>query len=165
MIKLKYFMFLLLLTLKPTFANADYLNNDELDLWAKNQGYTGYTGKHIVNMIYHTQREGGLEQYVGQILGCNSSDKKICGHWYPMVKINQVLNDALMYEFSEYVNDNDYFEFHILTNKEPGAIYQENQSLSKKFYVFKGMVSFETNMGTIKTIPYFEVLNPQPSIQ
>lgn len=139
--------------------------NSQIDQWAKSHGYKGYSGRNIVNMIYLTQRDGGLENYVGQILGCSPSNmERLCNVWYPRVRISQVLDDALIYAFSEYV-DNDYFDFLIVTGKESGKIYQENQSLSKNFYVFKGMVSFETTTGMTRTVPYFEMIDPQPTIE
>lgn len=136
----------------------------QIDKWAKSHGYKGYTGKNVLSMIYTTQQNGGLENYVGQILGCPPSGMDRCDTWYPKVKVSQVLNDGLIYYFSEYVG-NDYFEFLMVTGKEPGKIYQEGQSISRKFYVFKGMVSFDTASGSTRTVPYFELINPQPTIE
>lgn len=125
-----------------------------IDKLAKDSGYAGYAGINLIGMIYKTQKEGGLERYINKVVGCHALLKNPCEKWYPKLKVIQILDDGVLYLFSEY-SGGEHVSFTIISNKEAGMIYQEGQSLSNTYHVFKGMFSYETIAGVKKSIPAF----------
>lgn len=126
----------------------------KVDALAKSVGYSGYENENIVSMIYKTQKEGGLEKYLNQVVGCHGLDKGPCEKWYPKLKAIQILDDGVLYSYSEY-SRGEFVNFTVFAEKEPGKIYQEGQAFTNTFYVFKGMLSYTTVTGVKKTIPAF----------
>jgi len=117
---------------------------------AKRMGYAGYDGRRITELMKIVQREGGLEKFINVIFFSDPShpiDRKI--------KVHQVLEDVCLYSFSHYFSGN-FQDFSIYVNNAPGKIYMEKQSLEEGYYVFRKMITYETVIGTQKTIPYFE---------
>ncbi len=125
-----------------------------IDALAKSVGYSGYEDENIVSLIYKTQKEGGLEKYINQVIGCHKLDQGPCEIWYPKLKAIQILNNGVLYSYSEY-SRGEVVSFSVFAEKEPGKIYQEGQAFSNTFYVFTGMLSYTTVMGAKKTIPSF----------
>jgi len=121
---------------------------------AKSSGYSGYSNMSLIAMIYKTQKEGGLEKHLNNIVGCHDLDKKPCERWYPKLKAIQVLDDGILYSFSEY-SGREYVNFTIFADREKGKIYQEGQSFENSYYVFNGMLSYTTVAGAKKTVPSF----------
>ena len=134
----------------------DMLNSEiiKIDKNAKNTGYEGYAELSIVNLIYITQKEGGLENYINKVFGCPKLKQTNCKKWYPKIKVIQVLDKGLLYSFSE-LNRNQYFSFIIYVEKEQGKIYQDGQSLDNSFHAFEGMFSYTTIAGVKKSVPAF----------
>lgn len=122
---------------------------------SKSVGYSGYENIDLIRMIHKTQKEGGLENYLNKVVGCHKLDKSFCKEWYPKLKAIQILDDGVLYYFSEFSGD-VHLEFTILTDKEPGKIYQEGQAFENTFHVFKGMVSYITVTGAKKSVPAFD---------
>lgn len=125
-----------------------------IDEAAKKAGYGGSSNKNIVRLIYETQKNGGLEKHLRKVVGCLDADQDFCNKWYPKVKAVQILDEGLLYLFSEFGGD-EYVEFMIYVYKEPGKIYQEGQSLENTFYVFEGMFSYLTVLGASRSVPAF----------
>lgn len=121
---------------------------------AKASGYSGYMNENIISMMYRTQKEGGLEKFVNQVVGCHELDNGPCEKWYPKLKAIQILENGVLYSYSEY-SRGEYVNFTIFTDKEPGKLYQEGQALKNSLYVFNGMFSYTTVTGAKKTIPSF----------
>ena len=137
---------------KEQDAKAARVNvqTSELNDIAAQNGYAGYAGLNVVQIMAKVQKEGGLENYVNKLIG-SIDERKSDYRWYNKVKLIQVLDDALLYSFHEKNTD-----FTIMVEKENGKIYVENQRLTKQFYVFKKMVTYKTTVGSTKTVPYFE---------
>lgn len=140
--------------LKDKKADATRENN-RIDLLSKELGYKGYSKMNISQLIYKTQKNGGLENYINTVVGCSALDKVACKRLNSKLKILQILNNGLIYNFYKYIN-NEVFDFIIFTNKEENKIYQEKQKIDDGFYVFKGMITYKTILGVNKTIPKFE---------
>ncbi|HFD31465.1 MAG TPA: hypothetical protein ENJ28_01960 [Gammaproteobacteria bacterium] len=124
----------------------------------KEQGYADFSNMSVVTMIYKTQKEGGLEKYINKVMGCHKLNTSSCERWYPKIKAIQVLDEGVLYSFSEY-GGGEYVSFIIYADKEPGKIYQEGQSFPNGFHVFDGMISYTTVAGVKKTVPHFKVVN------
>ncbi len=125
-----------------------------IDALAKSMGYSGYENENIVSLIYKTQKEGGLEKYLNQVIGCHELDKGPCEIWYPKLKAIQILNNGVLYSYSEY-SRGEVVNFSVFAEKEPGKIYQEGQEFTNTFYVFTGMLSYTTVTGAKRTVPSF----------
>lgn len=125
-----------------------------IDKASKQKGLKGFSKQNIVSLIYNTQQKGGLENYINTSVGCSSYNQRSCEKWYPKIKAIQVLDQGVLYSFSEYAN-NDVFSFVIFVEKEPGHIYQDGQSLENSFYKFNGIISYETVLGNEKSVPFF----------
>jgi len=125
-----------------------------IDTLAKSMGYSGYENENIVSLIYKTQKEGGLEKYINQVIGCHKLDPGPCNIWYPKLKAVQILNNGVLYSYAEY-SRGEVVSFSVFAEKEPGKIYQEGQAFNNTFYVFTGMVSYTTVLGAKKTVPSF----------
>ena len=129
------------------------------DKKAKGLGYVGFEERDLVSMIYRTQTEGGLETYLNKVIGC-FTEPDYCYRHYSKVKVFQVLDDSLLYSFSQYDESlKNYFEFLVHVEKETGKMYQEGQRLSKKNYVFTGMFKYKALNGTDKEIPSFKAVD------
>ncbi|MBB3059284.1 hypothetical protein [Microbulbifer rhizosphaerae] len=131
---------------------------DRIDILSKEHGYSGYAKVNIIKLIYDTQKNGGLENYINKVVGCHKLNNDPCLKWYPKLKAIQILDDSVLYSFSEYAA-NEYLTFTILAAKEKAKIYQEGQSFKNDFFVFKGMTSYTTVSGARKSVPVFEVAN------
>lgn len=125
---------------------------------AKKSGYAGFSNMNVVAMIYKTQKEGGLENYLNSVTGCHNLNKSHCKNWYSKLKAIQILDDGVLFSFSEY-SGGEYLDFTIYADKSPGKIYQEGQSFTNDLYVFDGMMSYTTVAGATKTIPHFRPAN------
>ena len=131
--------------------NEEY---NRLDSIVKSSGYEGYVDENMISFIYRTQKEGGLESYLGKVIGCNSLNKNVCTRSYPKVRVSQVIPDGVVYSFHEYVRG-DFLNFTILVNKETEKIYQEGQALENELYAFDGMYDYQTILGVQRSIPKF----------
>ncbi len=126
-----------------------------LNTAAKSFGYSGYENKNIINLIYTTQKDGGLEKYLNKVVGCHKFNQQNCKRSYAKLKAIQILDDAVLYSYSKFVGGS-IFDFSILANKEKGKIYQEGQAIKNTFYVFTGMYSYKSVLGVTKTVPVFK---------
>jgi hypothetical protein len=129
-----------------------------IDQLAKTAGYSGYANVNLIQMIYKTQKEGGLEKYINKVVGCHNLQKNPCDKWYPKLKAIQILDNGVLYSFSEY-SSGEYVSFSVFSDKEVGKIYQEGQSFENTLHVFKGMLSYTTVSGASKTVPSFVKVN------
>lgn len=127
---------------------------EEIDTKSKMLGFKGYSRENLVSMIHKTQKEGGLENYLNKVVGCTKNNNKPCKKWYPKVKAIQILNEGVLYSFSEF-NGSNLFSFIIYVERELGKIYQEGQALDNSFLVFTGMLSYSTVTGIEKSVPQF----------
>ena len=88
-------------------------------------GYAGYEDTNILSMIGKTQRDGGLEDYLGKVIGCHRLSKEdqdgrnYCERRYPSMRILQVGEETLLYQF--------HTGYAFLVHKEAGKLYQEGQ--------------------------------------
>lgn len=144
-------------TRKEKIVNANK-KDSQIDSKAKRLGYKGYAKLNISQLIYKTQKNGGLEKYLNTIVGCSELDKIGCQRLNERLKILQILDNGLIYHFYKHIN-NESFEYMISTNKEPNKIYQEGQKIDNGFYVFKGMFTYKTILGIQKSIPNFEKID------
>lgn len=136
--------------------------NDEIiriDDACKKAGYKGLakyqdTPIDMVTLIYLTQRDGGLEKYLNTVVGNLKNDKDSLSEIYRKVKAFQVLDDGVLYTYSEY-DSTGSFSFTVHVEKEIGKLYQEGQSLEDTFHAFKGMYTYVTTSGAKKKIPSF----------
>jgi hypothetical protein len=126
-----------------------------LTVLAQKAGYSRFSNINVVSMIYKTQKEGGLENYINTVVGCHKLNQSYCDAWYSKLKAIQVLDNGVLYSFSEF-NGDEYVDFTIFADKERGKIYQDGQSFSKGLYVFDGMITYTTVSGATKTIPHFK---------
>lgn len=129
-----------------------------LDKIAKANGFSGYINKLPIAVLYKTQRDGGLEKYVNVVIGCNKlNDQDWCKRGSKFLRILQVLDDGLLYSYSEYNKvEKRYVNIMVYTDREAGKLYQEGQPFENKMYVFVGMVSYIATNGAKKTVPYMK---------
>lgn len=132
--------------------------HDRLDKLAIAYNYAGYAKTNLIGMMYQTQSKGGIETFLNKVVGCPVMDSYSCDRWYPSVKISQVLDDWVLYEFSEY-QGRSHLGFSILVAKQPGKMYYDGQSLLTEPLVFVGVMSIETVLGATRTIPAFRLAN------
>ncbi len=132
--------------------------DNRIDKKAKKLGFTGYSKMNISQLIYKTQKNGGLENYINSVVGCSALDKVSCNRLNSKLQILQILDNGLIYHFYKYTN-NEPFEYMIFTNKLKSKIYQEKQKIDDGFYVFRGMIKYTTILGIQKSIPKFEKVN------
>lgn len=128
--------------------------NTKLNNLARKAGYAGYNSADLVSFIRNTQINGGLENYLNQIIGCNELEKDQCDYYYKGLKAIQILDDGVLYSYSAYYGD-QYLDFVVYINKENGKLYQEGQSCNNRLFVFKGMFSYVTVSGSKKSVPSF----------
>jgi len=126
----------------------------KLNAAAKSSGYAGYENENIISLIYKTQKEGGLEKHLNKVVGCHKLNKRLCERGYPKLKVIQILDEGVLYSFSEF-SGGKYVAFTVFSDKAPGKIYQEGQAFENSYYVFKGMISYNTVLGVKKTVPAF----------
>jgi hypothetical protein len=127
---------------------------DRVDMLAKDKGFLGYSKKNVLQLIYQTQKSGDLGDYLNYVVGCHDLNRHICTNSYSKLRIIQVLDDAILYSFSEFYK-NEMVNITVLTDKKSGKIYQEGQVFTNDFFVFTGMNSYTTVAGSVKTVPVF----------
>jgi hypothetical protein len=130
-----------------------------VDIACKKAGYKGLakhedTSLDMISLIYLTQRDGGLEKYLNTVVGNLKNDKNSLCEIYRKVKVFQVLEDGVLYTYSEYDREGS-FNLTVHVEKTEGTLYQEGQSLEDTFHVFTGMYTYITTVGAKKTIPSF----------
>lgn len=125
-----------------------------IDTAAKAKGYAGYAKQIVTNMVYHTQRDGGLEKLVNMVYGCPSTQLHVCKTQYAKLKVVQVLESSVLYTLSVFENGN-YVSFTVLADKLPGVMYQQGQSFDQGFHAFTGMTTYTSVTGAERTVPTF----------
>jgi len=121
---------------------------------AKSSGYAGYENENIISLIYKTQKDGGLEKYLNKVIGCHKLNKRLCERGYPKLKVIQILDQGVLYSFSEF-SGGKHVAFTVFSDKVPGKIYQEGQAFENSYHVFRGMFSYKSVLGVNKTVPAF----------
>ena len=127
---------------------------NDIDLLAKSKGFYGYTNENIIQVIYKTQNEGGLEKYMNKIVGCHDYNQDICKRGYHSLKAIQILENGVLYSYTESAG-NMYLSFVIFSDKEPGKMYQEGQSIENTFHYFDGMYQYNSLLGAKRSVPIF----------
>ena len=131
---------------------------ERIDQLAKANGYKGYNGKALTRMLYETQREGGLEDYVNMLVGCHQYYTAHCENTYPLTRVVQIIDNLLLYRFAEYADD-EWIDMRFMVAKEDNKLYQEGQSLGQNsFYIFVGLKYYTTVTGIEGSVPLFEVV-------
>lgn len=125
-----------------------------IDRACKQAGYKGFAKLDLISMIYLTQKDGSLGNYLNAVVGNLKNDKDSLWEWYPKVKVFQVLENGALYSYSEFT-DGELFSMTIHVENEPSKIYQEGQSLEDTFHVFNGMYTYIATTGAKKSIPSF----------
>lgn len=131
-----------------------------VDQACKKAGYKGLaksedTPLDLMLLIYFTQQNGGLENYLNFVVGLPKklADEEL-SDLYSKTKAIQVLDDSVLYSYSEFTGG-EIFTFTALIEREKGKLYQEGQSLEETFYVFNGMKQYRAVTGAMRTIPSF----------
>jgi len=129
-----------------------------VDVASKKAGYAGFSKHNILTLITITQQKGGLEKYLNQTVGNLKNDEHSLKFLYQQIKSIQILENGVLYSYSDFENGKP-FHMTIYVEKDPGKIYQEEQSLQDVFYVFTGMFSYISTTGAKKTVPAFRNAN------
>lgn len=150
-------------------VKADIARRNEahrLDRVAKAAGYSGFEDINLVEMLSKTSDEGGFENYLEKVIGCNpkeitavsypdgigTQDFNQCDSEYRHIRILQVGTDHNLYEYKEgYVT-----VFLFLVRKNPGKFYTEGQKIQGRFHVFTGMRTYQTAAGSTRTVAVFD---------
>jgi len=127
---------------------------EKLNATAKSSGYAGYKNENIISLIYKTQKEGGLEKHLNEVVGCHKLNEILCKRGYQRLKVLQILDEGVLYSYSEF-SGRKHLSFTVFSDKSPGKIYQEGQAFDNYYHVFKGMFSYKTVLGVKKSIPAF----------
>ena len=69
--------------------------------------------------------------------------------------ISQVLEDVLIYDLSEF-SDDELIQFTIIVPKKQGKLYLEGQVLLGEFFTYTGNLTYKTVIGANRTVPVFE---------
>ncbi len=116
-------------------------------------GYKKVLKLGIVRFLYKVKQEGGLKEGLNLLLWCRptsidaSLDKKF--------KISQVLEDVLIYDYSEFIDD-ELVQFTIIIPKKQGELYLEGQALLGEYFTYTGNLTYITVLGANKTAPVFK---------
>ena len=130
---------------------------------ARAAGYDNFEDINILAMLAKTQRDGGLERYVGKVIGCGPAAMQdngfgefdYCERWYPKIRIIQVGGERNLFQFhtsNEFAHSDKLF----LVFKEAGKLYQEGQRIEGRFHTFVGMHTYTTALGASRTVPVFK---------
>jgi hypothetical protein len=71
--------------------------------------------------------------------------------------VSQVLEDALIYDLSEFDGD-ELVQFTIIVPKKQGKLYLEGQVLLGEFFTYTGNFTYTTVFGANKTVPVFKIV-------
>lgn len=117
-------------------------------------GYKKVLKDGIAGFLYRVKHGGiNLEEGLGALLWSKrgSADERLDKKF----TISQVLEDALIYDLSE-LNDDELIQFTIILPKEQGKLYLEGQVLLGEFFTYTGNITYQTVLGTNKTVPVFK---------
>jgi len=123
-----------------------------IDKKVKNMGYKGFTELGITSLMFHTQNNGNLGEYLNSVVGCSAQRKQNCNDLNSNLKVSQILDDSVIYRYFEML-DGKLLEYSIIIPKEANKIYQMKQRFDNDFYVFTGMFNYTSTIGIKFSIP------------
>lgn len=123
-----------------------------IDKKVKNMGYKGFTELDITSLIFHTQNNGNLGEYLNSVVGCSAQRKQNCNDLNSNLKVSQILDDSVIYRYFEML-DGKLLEYSVIVPKEANKIYQMKQRFDNDFYVFTGMFNYTSTIGIKFSIP------------
>ena len=138
----------------PKISSPSQIEMKKLNEAAIKSGYSGYSYENMIGLISKVNRGVGFVQYVNKVVGCYRSNQSFCRKWYPYMEVKQVLENIVIYTFSEKVFGKQT-TFSLAMARETGKKYPKIGSLENTYYVFKGIRSYTTPKGGVKRVPFF----------
>lgn len=123
-----------------------------IDKKVKSMGYKGFTELDITSLMFHTQNNGNLGEYLNSVVGCSAQRKQNCNDLNSNLKVSQILDDSVIYRYFEIL-DGKLLEYSVIVPKEANKIYQMKQRFDNDFYVFVGMFNYTSTIGIKFSIP------------
>lgn len=122
---------------------------------AVDEGFKGYLPVATFRFLRMAQREGGLEDAVGYVVGCVPELAEECGEYQPRLRVSQAFPDFVVWSFAG-MDEGEWVTVTAVTDRDAEKLYQEGQVFDNGLYVFKGMQSMTTVLGAARTAPRFE---------
>ena len=133
-------------------AQATY---DAFNADVQNAGFEGYVPMSVFELLVEARTRGGLENVVGHVVGCLPTIRESCRTGFDVMKVSQVLPEVLLWSYVGF-HEGDTITVRLMTDREPGKLYQEGQVFDNGLYVFTGMETYSSVIGASRTVPRFK---------